>query len=542
MTENRPVNPFGLLRDTTGKNLTLVDEWRPTHFNKGICPMYQEELFMTKNGIIMAPISYVIYPWDQLEEIYEGSEFKIGNSLDCFQMNSKKCYNSVAVREHIVQYLNYFERFYDTDMEYLSILAKLKLSIEQGMYTMQNSDPEKEPIWLRHNFLNDLQRYILGSSLIPKAEQMVEDNYNIVLSKYTNKNNPSLQYTNEHAKMLFTMSLVMDMYIPLLTHFAKKARITDIDQFVLTAFTPIINMYPNVNMLAKLMETSTTNVNSNRNANGPLWDKQAIRGYNESIYSRVNVDNVILNIMPKYVFDKNIVNLNFSSIKKNINFKVTDISYEFNYVSLSSSNRDEDNNSDFDRFEADMVKQSEAKYLQVKINSHYTMDQIDSVFGPFSKDEIEYYRRHLSGQSNIVEFQKNLVFLFSYKYFGDTISPRSINNEDYIKLILTAKRFLSNKGLVVYPSVIGSNVGKIIARKSLNKSEMMKFETNQLYPEVRKRYRSNKPLEKLLSTAATIISSNFYNIDYYNQKLTGEPIPTISDMVIDETLQFALMI
>ena len=36
-----------------------------------------------------------------------------------------------------------------------------------------------------------------------------------------------------------------------------------------------------------------------------------------------------------------------------------DIEYEFNYISLSSSKKDEDNASDFDRYESNLIKQDE---------------------------------------------------------------------------------------------------------------------------------------------------------------------------------------
>lgn len=46
------------------------------------------------------------------------------------------------------------------------------------------------------------------------------------------------------------------------------------------------------------------------------------------------------------------VHLNYKSILRNTGFQVLDIEYEYSFVSLSSSRRDEDLNSEFDKFES----------------------------------------------------------------------------------------------------------------------------------------------------------------------------------------------
>ena len=89
--------------------------------------------------------------------------------------------------------------------------------------------------------------------------------------------------------------------------------------------------------------------------------KQDIRGKDTVIHSMGAVKNIILNIMPKYTFSQNMVSLNYTSIQKSNKYQVTDIQYEYSYVSLSSSRREgEDNASDFDRFESNLSKADES--------------------------------------------------------------------------------------------------------------------------------------------------------------------------------------
>lgn len=68
--------------------------------------------------------------------------------------------------------------------------------------------------------------------------------------------------------------------------------------------------------------------------------KISIRAKNTTTHSKSSIENIILNIMPKYNYNQNIIAFNSTSIRKNTGFKITDIKYEFNYTLLSSSNRD----------------------------------------------------------------------------------------------------------------------------------------------------------------------------------------------------------
>ena len=76
--------------------------------------------------------------------------------------------------------------------------------------------------------------------------------------------------------------------------------------------------------------------------------KQDIRGLDTVIHSDNSLENIILNIMPKYTFSQNVISFNFMSINNNTGFQIIDIEYEYSYVPLSSSKRDEDSTSDFD--------------------------------------------------------------------------------------------------------------------------------------------------------------------------------------------------
>lgn len=306
------------INDDTPGAFIPVDRWMPkpddaiVHFQKGV--MY-------------APIS-------AFSGVFLDPEMR----FDYFTLAAKKCYNSPAMREHLYQYINYYETFYDRDKEYLAILFRLKTFIDKNESCVYNQD----------YFFNDMDRYILKSSIETKVAKMVEDNYKLDLN-YTNAKSPSLMYTNQHAKILLKMSILMDLCIPLLTHYAYMHKVENIDEYLMCFYDKIFRIYIHeADMYTKLYDTAYTNIAANQKNNIGIWIKQDIRAVDVPTHSSASVKNIILNIMPRYSFEQNIISFNFASIRQTTGYAITDVSFEYNYISISSSRRDEDSVSDFD--------------------------------------------------------------------------------------------------------------------------------------------------------------------------------------------------
>jgi len=499
--------------DTVENQIPIVDDWTPNA---------DDIIFTNRKDLIIAPI-YMIYHMEDA-----------ANSINMFSIKPKKSYNSDLLRDHTCHYLNYFEKFFDPEKEYLTNIAYLKFMVDNfNDYNMQN-------------LIYDLNRYILQPSIYGKIDRMVERNYSLVLM-YKSRNNPQLQYTDHHAKVLMTISIAMNMIIPIITHFAYKHKIGDIDEYLLDYYDYILYapQFHDVDIAAKLYETSVSNVSRNVKNNPIIWSMQDIRGKDMVTHSEGAVRNIIINIIPKYTFSQNMISLNYTSIQKSNKFQITDIQYEFNYIPLSSSRREgEDNASDFDRFEANLTKADESLYLQNEINYQYSMRKIEDKFGPFDPKEVAFYRKELTDENHeiINNFQKQLIFNLFYKYFGDTTSINAINGDDYIKLMIAARKMLKDNMLAILPYVVSSKVNKVVSRKNLNKKELLEMEADQNYPLVVEKYKNQKVLHQILGTIATIITSSFTAIDYHDKELNGLPIHIDSKFIIKETLLYVLLI
>ena len=489
-----------------------VDQWVPER---------EDIIFQSCKGSLILPVAQ-----------YYGSK---NEDLNIFSLTQKRCYNGNIMREHLPKYLNYFLKYYDQDKELLLAYYNMKYILD---YHGDKYDEDQ--------FILDIKRFILSPSILLKAYVMNEDNYSLDLDEknYRNDKNPALQYGDKHAKTLMWMSLLMNMVIPLATHYTLIRNIQDIDEFLLKVFEAIMDL-TDIDIISKLYETSNSNIIRNAKSHQGLFLQQDVRGRNTTTLSMDSMENIILNIMPKYTYDKNIISLNFSSIKNSVYFQVTGIKYEFAYVPLSSSSRDADNNSELDKYESFLVKQNEALFLQNKCNCQKTMEMITLMYGPFPDEQVEYYMKRLEENDSdtiINEFQKNLIFNLFYKYFGDPMSIKNINKIDYVKLMIAASKELAANNMVILPYIISSRVLKLQQRKALNKKESIKLESSSLHNTVKDKYRSEKIDKQILSIVATIISSEFEIIDFYDKDADRKIISNVPDSICEEVYMYCTLI
>ena len=187
---------------------------------------------------------------------------------------------------------------------------------------------------------------------------------------------------------------------------------------------------------------------------------------------------------------------------------------------------------------------NEALLIHNQVNFKNTMKQIEERFGPFSKEEIDYYKIELSKgrKSPIVPHQKMLVCYLFYKWFGDPSSLGSIDLTNYIKLIIAAKRILASNGLYTMEAILSGKFVKVIKRVNMNKKELLKITSSNTYESVASIYRNEKITNLLVSMLATIVSSKFQIIDFDNKENTGKAFIPQQELLNEEFLIYASLI
>lgn len=172
------------------------------------------------------------------------------------------------------------------------------------------------------------------------------------------------------------------------------------------------------------------------------------------------------------------------------------------------------------------------------------MNQIRMIYGPFDEDEITFYKHRLSdgGKCTVNAFQRDLVFNLFFKYFGDTNTINAINLDDYVTLIIAAKRILEATGMVLLPYILSSKVIRLASRKNINKKELTKLESSPLWTQIKYKYRNEKIEKHILSIIAIILSSEFEIIDPEDLELNGQRITVIPELICEEVLMYISLI
>lgn len=200
--------------------------------------------------------------------------------------------------------------------------------------------------------------------------------------------------------------------------------------------------------------------------------------------------------------------------------------------------------SEFDKFESFLIKADESLLVQTQVNANDAMEQIKLIYGPFDRDEIQFYKHRLSdgARCTVNSFQRDLVFNLFFKHFGDTNSLNAINLDDYVILIIAAKRILESAGMVLLPYIVSSKVLRLATRKNVNKKELTKLESSPLWEKIKDKYKNEKIEKHILSIIAVILSSEFEIIDFEDPELNGQRINVIPELVCEELLLYISLI
>jgi hypothetical protein len=488
-----------------------VDSWIPEE---------EDMLFKSTQNLIYAPI----------HKLYGTESY----SIDFFSLKSKRCYNSDDMRNRFVHYINYFEKFYDKEHELFIHYANLKYLIDYvDQYTVDM-------------LIDDIFRYIFNPKMLNNIKLMVQRNYKFKLNNGSKTNNISLQYTDTHALLLLNFSIMQKLTIPLITHYITQRCISgqDINDTLMSFYYRIFAMFKSINMIAKLYESVMSYVKRSVKKNSKLWNMQNIRSINQTTHSIESVESIPLQVIPKYTFIKNVVSFNFTVVKKTIGYKLLNISYGYVYVPLSSSLRDEDNNSKIDKYEANLEKTDEGLRMFLRANKQFTLDHLIKASGikEITDDEVEFYKRELSKYGDMMNrFQQDMVNLSVYKFFGDSISSKFTNRDEYVKMMIVTKRLMEGKFAILH-EIIGGRVARLVDRKSINKKEMEKFKASPTWKKVQDLYRNPAKEDQIMSNIAVLLSSEFEYISYDNPVLNGCKIDIIPEVIGEEFMEFCLMV
>lgn len=201
--------------------------------------------------------------------------------------------------------------------------------------------------------------------------------------------------------------------------------------------------------------------------------------------------------------------------------------------------------SEFDKFESFLIKEDTALYMQNKVACKDGMEIVKNLYGPFDREEVDFYKRRLKDSATnctINAFQRDMIFNLFFQYFQDPQTLNAINLDDYVTLIIAAKRILEASGMILLPYIVSAKISRLAFRKTVNKKETTKLESSHLYAHIKEKYKSDKIEKYILGLIATILSSDFEIIDPNDSMLDGARLNVVPELVGEEILMYISLI
>lgn len=206
--------------------------------------------------------------------------------------------------ETIVKYVNYFMNKYDAENDLAIGYYKLKVEMDKyHMFTEENLD----------EFIDLLYSLLFHDRMVQKITQLVEDNYlddiesNDTDGKYkvySKQYLESLEFTNEHVKILHRISFAQKIMVPVILHYVhiNVIKLDRDSEFLYKFFERAFPLFQgDVDIYNKLFIYIKTKVLDNRVHNPRIYGQREIMGVDDY--------HVMRNFMRKVIISENMLSL-----------------------------------------------------------------------------------------------------------------------------------------------------------------------------------------------------------------------------------------
>jgi hypothetical protein len=502
----------GMTEDCNKQKFIKVDEWEPTE---------QDNIIKYDNKLIIIPF----------DKIFNKQYIQALNTF-IIKKDSyvKRLGNDPILGKGICHYINYFIKFYDNNNELLMTYAKLKYMI----------DRKSQKIKLK-SYIKALYMILFTDSMKEKISKMIEDNYYIDLTSSDGKQyTESLEFTNEHAKIMMKISLSMKIMVPVLFHYVNSYNILKEKKYLYQFYEPLFSLYSDtINIYNKLYISTLAQVNKNYNINPKQWAQREINGIDPLTYlNELLRDKIISETMFKYTFEKNIINFNSVVLRKQLEYFIKE-KYDYTPIELTNV-KNEDGLSGLDKLEMNSNKIDESLIILSDINIKKTIKRIKKRMNiKINDEELNFYKKF----HKINKFQVQLVFYFYAKYFGGFRDLNLLTRKQYLMLLILLKLRLQLQGNVYLPQILTGNIqSKLNTRTIQNTKFLMKIENSSIYQTLMKdKFFTLDELKKsnlILNLLSTVLNTTFTFVDYNSPEILGDKIEINSDIVSDEFLNF----
>ena len=527
-----------------------------------------------------------------------------------FGLPNLAVYNKFMVRRVIFtsqlplisRYINYFMNTYDSDNELATAYIKTKFAIDnKRRFNLDNMEA----------LIDFLYEVIFTPTVVEKIENLVDDNYDDDIENNGNqkkyqkndkKHLESLEFTNQHVKILLAISFGIKLMAPVILHFfalnVLEANKNEMDDILFKFFIRLFDIFgydityelihgdemiennieedfimekvksgeliekPSfdhrrkvyytkddseyytrspINLYNKLYVYVKAKVLESNSNNQIIFQQREIFG--DDIYtviSNLTKHVLVAENLFKYEFGQNVIGFNKVIIRCQLSYYLK-ARYDKNITEVTNAKNSE-GLSGMDKMEMNLTKLDEGTITIVDINIDKTIDRISKLIDiDVTEEEIDYYREHLK----LSDLQRRLIYAYYAKYFGSVRDLNLITARQYIKLALLLKKKLLIHGSV-YESVLpyiltGNSEDRVNTRLIRNHKFINKVEESSSYQKLMNgKYGllSQIKPDYILTILSTLINTRFSYVTFENPELLGTEIEYSEDKISDELLSF----
>lgn len=493
-----------------------------------------------------------------------------------YGMSKLKNYNSFPITktsyqnqlDTIVRYTNFFIHFYDEEQELPNAYLKLRTVMDADDCPFGPDDKEA--------FIDFLYQIMFTPTMVEKIKRMVEENYLDDIESgpldekkkgykaNEKKHLESLEFTNQHIKILLAISFGMKILCPVMFYFCQNNGIV-IDKKTLVIYNFYEKLFDifneDCNMFNKLYVYVKTKVLESNSNNAIMYDQRQIFGIDlYTVISQFTKVILISENMVKYKFNEhwnpkqrkyseNIIGFNKTIIKYQITYFLKE-QYEKNLAELSNTKNNE-GLSGIDKMAMHLDKYDEGSVLLADLNIDMTIRRIRKMVDiPISDEEVDYQMRHME----FSDIQTEYIRAFYARYFGNYSDLALIPKRDMVILTLIMKKILlidlgydvdsQSIKYAALPYILSGNLeDRIVNRMVRNSKFIESLENSYKYQRlVDEDYKMLQEIDGkndfIKSRLSTIINTKFSYVAYEAPELLGKEILYDESQIADELCTF----
>lgn len=398
-----------------------------------------------------------------------------------FEMNSKRNFRNLTpaiLKTYEELFLDDGERFKE---DYEIFFFNL-LSIKSKLMVNDNT-PFEDFLEMLENMVEANDRLLLRA-----VDEFVDENYGLHLdistaeAKALNKKiNEELQFSDSHAKTLIKIAYLFRVMIPIMSvfftynkgNFPKTSIQKDDEDFEDMKFEEI-----NASIFAHLFEKFAENAEALRSklykltysrvsktsySDMRFWRAAKSQGITKDTETLEIYKKLLTNAIPKLSIDptKNVISFFQSVINNQIDFLLQN-RFKHKYISLGNTSEkymddDDDNSSDFEKFELQNLRKDEGLFIIRKLNIRQVLEGLPKHFG-FDIDEKDV--KEAIKLKNRHSVQEKIVSMMTHKYFNDKDAVKFLTFYQYTYLTLMCQKYLEVHKFTFLPQILASSCEK----------------------------------------------------------------------------------